>query len=204
MKLSNLKGVIHVGANTGQELSDYAARDFNVLWIEPIPTVFEQLKENVRPYPKQHALNYLVGDEDDKPITMHVCDNEGLSSSIMDFAQHPVVYPSVHFTHDIECRMWTLDSIIGRENIDLKDYDGMVIDVQGAEMKVLKGAGNVLKSIKRLRIESADFELYKDYPTPKQLIDCLNSHGLVETGRDVFGTYANHKGKCFDINFARQ
>lgn len=38
--LSKGRGVIHVGANAGQERELYAAFGLHVIWIEPIPDVF--------------------------------------------------------------------------------------------------------------------------------------------------------------------
>jgi len=41
--LDRVKGVIHVGANTGQERLIYESRQLNVFWVEPIPNVYEIL-----------------------------------------------------------------------------------------------------------------------------------------------------------------
>jgi hypothetical protein len=41
--MKSLKGVIHVGANTGQERDDYGSYGLNVLWIE-LPWVFNEMK----------------------------------------------------------------------------------------------------------------------------------------------------------------
>jgi 2-O-methyltransferase len=43
----------------GQERELYAAFGLRVVWIEPIPEVFESLKLNICPYPKQCAYRYL-------------------------------------------------------------------------------------------------------------------------------------------------
>ena len=53
--LKNVSGVIHVGANEGQEREDYAARNLRVLWIEPIPSVFARLTLNIAKYDRQEA-----------------------------------------------------------------------------------------------------------------------------------------------------
>ena len=45
--LRKVSGVIHVGANAGQERELYAKFGLRVIWIEPIPEVFEKLKMNV-------------------------------------------------------------------------------------------------------------------------------------------------------------
>ena len=58
--LKRATGVIHIGANTGQERDVYAHYGLRVLWVEPIPTVFEELKENLNGYERQQALQALV------------------------------------------------------------------------------------------------------------------------------------------------
>ena len=55
-----INGIIHVGANTGQEIPLYARYGLSVVWIEPIPEVFEILKSNLKNVPKQFAIKGLV------------------------------------------------------------------------------------------------------------------------------------------------
>lgn len=64
--LRYIKGVIHVGANTGQGRDLYAKHNLQVMWVEPIPEVFLELQDNINGYASQHALNYLVTDTDHK------------------------------------------------------------------------------------------------------------------------------------------
>jgi hypothetical protein len=40
--LRKVNGLIHIGANIGQERAIYAEYDLRVAWIEPIPDVFER------------------------------------------------------------------------------------------------------------------------------------------------------------------
>ena len=131
LMMKGLKGLIHVGANKGQEGDDYASYELNVLWVEPIPWVFNELKDVISSYPNQRALEYLVLDTDGETKTLHVSNNDGLSSSVLELALHQDVWPSVHFTKDIELRSHKLDTIIDREHIHLSDYDGLVLDTQG-------------------------------------------------------------------------
>src|SRR5271163_274795 len=70
--MKKLKGVIHVGANTGHERDEYASYGLNVIWIEPIPWVFKQLNSAISSYPNQRALEYLVLDKDGERMTLHV------------------------------------------------------------------------------------------------------------------------------------
>ena len=79
-----VKGVIHVGANTGQEIQLYAKYGLSVIWIEPIPEVFETLKSNLNGIPKQIAIKGLVTDADNGEYNFHLASNNGASSSILD------------------------------------------------------------------------------------------------------------------------
>ena len=45
--LNQATGVIHIGANSGQERKLYARHDLDVLWIEPNPKVFKELQKNI-------------------------------------------------------------------------------------------------------------------------------------------------------------
>jgi hypothetical protein len=53
--LGIITGIIHVGANLGQERELYAKYKLKVLWIEPLPHFFEKLRENIREFPDQIA-----------------------------------------------------------------------------------------------------------------------------------------------------
>ena len=46
--LKKIKGIIHVGANVGQEKEEYDNNSLEVLWIEPIPEIFDQLQINIK------------------------------------------------------------------------------------------------------------------------------------------------------------
>src|ERR1700756_1069316 len=80
--LGRCKGVIHAGANSGQERDVYARHGLRVVWIEPLPAIFEKLKVNIAPYPGQIAINALLGARDNEPHVLRVSNNEGQSSSI--------------------------------------------------------------------------------------------------------------------------
>lgn len=158
--LKKVPGVIHVGANTGQEREHYASLGLNVLWVEPIRAVFEVLRSNVAVLPNQHAYCRLLADQDGIEFDLHVANNEGASSSIFDLAKHVDVWPEIHYTHDIRVTATTLAHLIDSEQIDLREYGALVLDTQGSELLVLKGAIPVLDSFQFIKAEVADFESY--------------------------------------------
>lgn len=154
------KGVLHVGANVGEEAPVYnelgIKRQF---WYEPNPVIFERLRENLKDNKEAIAFNHAIGDIDQVPITLHIANNSGQSSSILDLGTHKTAHPEVHYIKDIQVTMRRLDSLIFSHEI--VDFDFLNVDVQGAELKVLSGMGELLRHIKWAYLEVNKEELYK-------------------------------------------
>ena len=93
--LNSVSGVIHVGANSGQERDEYNLYSLNVIWIEPIPKVFNKLKKNIKKYSKQKAYKYLLTNIDNQDINFKIANNAGQSSSILELNQHKDIWPNV-------------------------------------------------------------------------------------------------------------
>jgi hypothetical protein len=110
--LGSCSGVIHVGANNGQERDDYARHNLKVAWIEPIPELFETLRQNISSLPDQVAINALIADQDGKPYTFHFASNNGASSSILDLHSHKDIWPNVHYVRDIAMKSSTLKTAL--------------------------------------------------------------------------------------------
>jgi hypothetical protein len=116
--LRGARGVIHVGANTGQERDLYGYYGLDVLWVEPLPDAFAALQRNLRGFASQTALQALVTDTDDMEYDFHVADNGGQSSSIFDLGAHKEIWPRVTYTGSLRIRGVTLPTLLGREGID--------------------------------------------------------------------------------------
>jgi FkbM family methyltransferase len=159
--LEHARGVIHVGANLGQERDAYAARGLNVLWIEPIPELFKRLTLLIEPFPNQKALCELITDTDGQEHILHISNNGGVSSSIFELAEHKRFFPEICYTNAITLNSVRLSTLVRRENIDMSAYDALVMDTQGSEMLVLKGATEILSHFRFIKTEVADFESYK-------------------------------------------
>ncbi len=158
--LKDVKGIIHVGANTGQERDTYARHGLNVVWVEPNPVVFDILQVNIAGMSQQVAYRRLLAADDGVTSALHIANNNGLSSSILDLAQHCDIWPETVFVEDIVMTTTTLDRLVEDEHIDLGDYDALVLDTQGSELMVLKGASRILNRFRFVKAEVADFEAY--------------------------------------------
>ena len=159
--LANVTGVIHVGASRGQERYIYDKYDLNVVWIEPIPEIYDILVKHIEPYPKQSAFQCLIADIDDKKYRFRIADNKGESSSMLDFKVGRQLWPKIRFVKTIILRGITLATLLKRERIKAGKYDALVLDTQGSELLVLNGAIPILNHFKYIKVEVADFEAYK-------------------------------------------
>lgn len=201
--LNRISGVIHVGANTGQERDLYERYGLRIIWIEPIPEVFEALQANLKGLPRQHAFNYLVTDRDDAEYQFHVANNAGASSSILDLKWHRDIWPEVDYVKTITLRSITLASFLRREDIDATDYDALIMDTQGSELMVLKGAAPVLHSYKYIKTEVPDFESYVGCCELVDIESFLTGHGYKEFSRQKFAERAAG-GSYYDIVYRKR
>ena len=200
--LRNVSGVVHVGANTGQERALYERHGLAVIWVEPNPVVFEKLKSNIAEFPRQRAFRYLVSDQDDVQCTFHVANNDGASSSILELKLHKEVWPDVTYEKSISMQSITLASLVEKERINLNQFDALVLDVQGAELLVLQGAEALLDSFSFIKVEVPDFEAYAGCC---QLVDIdafLIPVGYRRVSHRKFGHHAD--GGCYyDVVYKR-
>lgn len=200
--LRSVHGVIHVGANVGQERELYARHGLDVLWIEPIPDVFVTLNANLEGFPRQRALQALVTDRNDHEYEFHVANNAGESSSIFDLKQHKEVWPKVAFTRSIALRSVTLPTLLEREGIDPRAYDALVMDTQGSELLVLKGAESLLPRFAYIKTEVPDFEAYAGCVQLAELTAFLAARGFIELTRNQFASRAAG-GHYYDVVYRR-
>ena len=200
--LSKISGVIHVGANTGQERGLYAQNNLNVIWIEPIPEIFFELRKNLAEFPCQQAYQYLVTDKDNEKYVFHVANNEGLSSSIFDLNLHKDIWPDVFYKHTITLQSISLPSLVEKERIEIDEYDALVMDTQGSELLILKGAETLLRKFKYIKTEVPDFESYSGCCHVKDMDTFLKSHGFRECFRHQFASRKDGGG-YYDIVYGR-
>lgn len=152
-----LKGVLHVGANVGEEREVYDQLGIRKqIWIEGNPEIFLKLKQNISHNPQAVALNYVIGDEN-KDTVLHISNNGSQSSSVLNLGTHKIQHPDVHYVKDIPCKMYRIDSL----DLDLEGVDFLNIDLQGFEYQALKGMGDLLKQFKAAYIEVNKANVYE-------------------------------------------
>ncbi|MGH7072969.1 MAG: FkbM family methyltransferase [Stellaceae bacterium] len=174
------RGVIHVGAHIGQEFEDYRRDGLeSVVYVEPIPEVFEKLKERVSVDSRFHPIQALCTDRDGDEVDFHVSSNNGGSSSIFPLGSHAIYYPRVTYVSTLRLRTTTLDSLIfNTPGLDPTPFDYLVMDVQGAEAKVLKGATRTLRQCRFVFAEVSEGGLYDGDVPFEGIMALLKEHGF--------------------------
>ena len=200
--LKDISGVVHVGANIGQERERYNNYGLSVIWVEPIPDVFERLNKNIKPYNNQLAIQALITDLDDKQYEFHIANNDGASSSIYELKHHKDIWPSVNYQKSISIKSTTLTSLFKNKSIDISKYQALIMDTQGSQLLVLKGSIPILNRFKYVKTDVADFESYKGCCQLLEIIDFMNEHGFKEHSRKKFAQRAAG-GNYYDIIFEK-
>ena len=76
IKGKNIKTALHIGAYTGEELSNYASWGFKkVIWVEANPQMYIELCDNLTKtdYGVENiTFNELISDKDDEPTDFHL------------------------------------------------------------------------------------------------------------------------------------
>lgn len=74
----------------------------------------------------------------------------------------------------------------------------MILDVQGAELKVLKGCGHLISKFRYIKLEATEFEMYLNNPMYLTISKYLFLFGFKELKKVTIAT--NHKGeKAYDV-----
>jgi FkbM family methyltransferase len=173
--IKNSKGILHVGAHYGQERNFYHAHGLKVIWIEAIPEVYAELKKNISEFNDQIAYLALLGNENLASVDFFISNNSGSSSSVFNISKESK-FKSVSMQNKMQIPMIRLDKLLS--SIDLANYSHWIIDVQGAELLVLQGAGDLILQCKSITIEVSTSETYINGAKYSDLKDYLFSFGF--------------------------
>lgn len=173
----NIKGILHVGAHECEEIADYeryVPRN-KILWVEAMPDKVELSKNR---YQNLLIENAVVSDVEET-VKFNVSNN-GQSSSILEFGLHSTFHPQVHYVTSFEAQTQLLKNIIYKYNIE---YNFLNFDIQGAELKALKGMEEYLNKVDYIYTEVNSDYVYKGCAIVGEIDEYLKQFGLyrVET-----------------------
>jgi FkbM family methyltransferase len=176
-------GILHIGGHRGTEAGVYNWFKKKVLWIEALPEIFLELNDTVNIFYNQKAICALLGDKNKEKQNFYMANNDGATSSLFDFSKDvkkKKLWSDRNFKmiKKLSLDMVTLDNLFEELNIQAKDYNHWILDVQGAELLVLKGAKKSLVNCSSLQIEVSKIEFYEGGALWEDLLTFLKEYSF--------------------------
>jgi FkbM family methyltransferase len=171
------KAVLHVGAHLGEEAEDYQeACAERVLWIEANRALVPTLQAHVAGFPGQRALQATISDVNDEPVTLRLT-TFSMASSILPLKRHLDFYPSMPEIGGQADMTTTVDMLLEQYG-ESPTFDMANLDVEGAELHVLRGMASVMPSLRWIYTEVNHEEMYEGCVLVSQMDDYLGGFGF--------------------------
>lgn len=172
------KGILHLGANTGEELETYIKAGIpKVVWFECNKRVLPYLEMNVGATPGHHIIEAAVSDKDGKELEFHLTNNDA-SSSLLKLGKHKELYPNITEVKTLKVKTRTVDSLLPEHNFKPEEFDFINLDLQGYELKALQGMLTVLPHTQWVYTEVNFGEVYKGCCLVEDLDKFLAQYGF--------------------------
>lgn len=190
-----IEGVIHAGANDGEEVYSYQQLGIeNILCFEPLTSAWLNFH---RDHPGVPCVMVALSDHDGY-AKLKIAAGDGKGSTLLSpNRDNPEVKANwtqgqAEITGTDEVRLIRLDgyfSVPLRHKVE--DYDCLVLDTQGNEWDVLHGCGDLLKQFKFLSVELSAVPVYHGEHPGQEVIDWLVGQGFtqdtpLQSHNDVF------------------
>lgn len=169
--------IAYVGAYLGATATalDEAFPDLEFHLLEPIPAVFESLTANVRGRPNMHSINVAAGAEESR-CDMFV-DRYAPASSLLPY--EPIALKEFPFLGQhtrVSVQVRRLDDVLA--DCGAGPVEMLLMDVQGYEDEVLRGAPQTLRSCRVVMSELSLQPLYAGSSTFDSVYQALEREGF--------------------------
>lgn len=185
MRALGIDLVIDVGANTGQFASRLRRGGYRgrIVSFEPAKQPFLELAARAAADPTWTVLEMALGDTEALG-TLYLASNS-VSSSMLDMLpSHSDAAPRSNYVGSQAVQVRTLATLGPDILLDaVRPY--LKADVQGYEMAVLRGAGNILGRFHALELELSLVQLYADAPSAAEVIRYVCQEGFALAGADA-------------------
>jgi FkbM family methyltransferase len=149
--------VLHVGAHRGEEVPAYTRAGWlPVVLVDALPECAAHLQ---RVHAERSDVDVHLGvawDADGEGLTMHRTNN-GESSSVLPMGSHRQRHPEVRIVDEFTVSSVRLDTLLAG---DPRRFDAVMMDIQGAELRALRGLGERLEDVRWIYCEVNQEDLY--------------------------------------------
>jgi FkbM family methyltransferase len=170
------KGILHVGAHECEEIvyyDKYLQRD-KVLWIDALVDKVALCKQR---YSDILIENAVVSDVIET-VVFHRSNNDQ-SSSILNLGIHKIHHPHIYYTNEFEVQTQLLSNILADAKYSNINFNFINLDIQGAELKALRGMEQYLDNIDYIYTEVNEDYVYENCGLITELDDYLGKWGFV-------------------------
>lgn len=187
-------GVIHVGAHRGEEVDAYLRAGFQrILLIEANPRLHEHLLDRFAEDQRIQVFNCAISDHDGfVDFYLHTSRAGSVEpASILPLKRFKEIVRTLHTPESLSVPCHSLDSFLELNGIPVSEFSLLNIDVQGAEMLVLKGAQRALRSIPAVISEVSLIELYSGSALEQEITEFITSRGFRKV-ESIYHTLYDH------------
>jgi FkbM family methyltransferase len=176
-----LETVVHVGAHAGEEVDAYRRHGAQrIVLVEANPSSYETLAQNFASDDNVVVVHAAVTDhEGTERLLLHTNASGGTeSASLLPMKRLSEIVTTLHTERAVDVPAMTLDSLLDELRVDVGDVGLLVLDVQGAELSVLRGAPRTLRAVPSVLTEVAHIELYEGAAREEDVASLLRDRGF--------------------------
>lgn len=189
------RGVIQIGAHEGQEVAALAAMGFGAIHlVEANPDVFARLSANTADLAGVTRTEVAIADRNGT-ATLNVMSFDQ-SSSLLDLKHHRDIFPTIRLEKQIVVETRTLDDHLRESGLSPADFNLLIMDTQGAEFAILRGAPGYLAGCDAVLMEISRAELYEGAAEVETIDAYLFDRGFV---RVRTGLWSRHWGDALYV-----
>lgn len=158
-----LSTVVHVGAHSGEEVDAYVAHGAaRIVLIEANPEMCTALEERFAGTGRIEVVHAAATDYNGTAeLQLHRNRRGGAeSASLLPMQRLSEIVPTLRTEGSVRVPAVTLATLFERLSVEAASVGLLVLDVQGAELHVLRGAGVALRAVQAVLTEVALIELY--------------------------------------------
>jgi FkbM family methyltransferase len=170
----NLSGILHIGAHECEELQSYqycGVSPENIIWVEGNQDKVNKMKNKGI----KNIYHGLISDKIE--MVDFIITNNGESSSILELGEHKKEHPDIHEVNRIRMNTTTIENLLLDNDIFIP-FNFVVLDVQGVELKALKGMSNLLPYIKYIYTEVNIKYIYENCALITEIDEYLEGFGF--------------------------
>jgi len=173
-----IEGVVHVGANRGDEIATYDAMGVGrVVFVEANPNLADALRARFASRPNVSIFAFAAG-EAPSEAEFHLTSFDQ-SSSLLKLKRHAEIYPEIVETGTIKVPVRRLDDALADAGFAAARFDLLNLDIQGAELMAMRGCPDLVGRVCAINCELAFEELYEGCALAPQIDAHLAGFGFV-------------------------